>query len=113
MYLSAFNLSFPILHVPTAVAGPTIAIVNMATTCEPMSDDLFGPIIDGCRSNFDFTLLFEQTILSIPPSAILLLLAPARLAKLWRSQRKTFRTPLRTLKIVSTSMSHWNWSDIC
>jgi ATP-binding cassette subfamily C (CFTR/MRP) protein 1 len=77
----------------------------MSTTCEPMNDDLFGPIIQGCRSNFDFTLLFEQTILSIPPAAILLVLAPPRLVKLIRSRKKTLPNPIRSLKIVCTYMT--------
>ena len=78
---------------------------NMFSSCEPTNDDIFGPVIQGCRSNFDFTLLFEQTMLSMPPSAVLLLLAPPRIVKLLRSRRKTFPTPLRSLKIVSITLN--------
>lgn len=40
-------------------------------------DNSFGPIINhGCRAAFDFTLLFEQTILYVVPSALFLLTAP-------------------------------------
>lgn len=34
------------------------------------SDDNFGPVIHGYRDDFDFTLLFEDTILSIAPSIL-------------------------------------------
>jgi ATP-binding cassette subfamily C (CFTR/MRP) protein 1 len=72
----------------------------MASACD-INDNFFGPIIHGCRSNFDFTLLFEQAILSIPPAALLLLLTPPRLRQLLKSREKTFPTPIRTSKSVS------------
>ncbi|PYH48181.1 ABC transporter-like protein [Aspergillus saccharolyticus JOP 1030-1] len=54
------------------------------------NDDQFGPgITGGCRSNFDFTLLFEQSILSLLPSTILILVFPGRLAHLVRQDIKT------------------------
>ncbi|EAW08899.1 putative ABC transporter [Aspergillus clavatus NRRL 1] len=52
-------------------------------------DNAFGPVINhGCRAAFDFTLLFEQTILSIAPSALFLLLAPWNYVCLLRGPRK-------------------------
>lgn len=74
----------------------------MSTTCQPGSDDVFGPVVQGCRSNFDFTLLFEQTILSIGPAALLLLFAPPRLVTLLRSSKKTRAGKLRLSKSVSS-----------
>ncbi|RFU32078.1 hypothetical protein B7463_g4239, partial [Scytalidium lignicola] len=62
-------------------------------TCS-IQDNSFGPVIDGCRANFDFTLLFEQSIFSIGPAALLLLFAPPRFAKLLRSTKKTSRFSL-------------------
>ncbi|KUJ15876.1 putative multidrug resistance protein [Mollisia scopiformis] len=57
-----------------------------------VSDDALRPvIINACRSGFDFTLMFEQTILSILPSALLLLLMPFRLFVLYGENIKTIR----------------------
>lgn len=53
--------------------------------CSPRADDEFGPQVVACRQGFDFTLLFEQTILSAVPSAILLLASCAYVA--WRSRQ--------------------------
>lgn len=48
--------------------------------CPQAADRHFGPSIDArCRGGFDFTLTFEQSILSIAPSALLLLIVPFRL----------------------------------
>jgi hypothetical protein len=88
----------PRVFASTSTSVP-IRVSIMASTCD-MNDDLFGPIIHGCRSNFDFTLLFEQAILPIPPAALLLLLAPPRLVKLLRSRKKTLPTPVRSLTSV-------------
>jgi hypothetical protein len=89
----------------------------MVSTCHPANDDLFGPFIQGCRSNFDFTLLFEQSILSIPPAALLLVLAPPRLVRLIQSRRKTGPTPIRSIKSVSAIMKceiqFWRLLDSC
>ena len=65
------------------------------------NDHQFGPTLQGCHVDFDFTLLFEQSILLIPPSVILLLLAPIRLRRLLRSSTKTVPHPVRTAKTVS------------
>jgi hypothetical protein len=74
-------------------------------SCLPKSDDVFGPIVQGCRSNFDFTLLFEQTILSIGPAALLLIFAPPRVIRLLRSTKKTLSSRLRLYKTVLTFRS--------
>ncbi|RJE27115.1 ABC transporter transmembrane region [Aspergillus sclerotialis] len=58
--------------------------------CPYNADGRFGPSIDRhCRGGFDFTLTFEQSILSIAPSALLLLFAPLRLYWLSGSNLKT------------------------
>lgn len=57
------------------------------------NDNDFGPAVhggDGCRDDFDFTLLFENTILSILPSLLALLFATGRLFFL-RSKPKLLR----------------------
>jgi len=74
----------------------------MANTTMASIDDDFGPFfaLPG-RQNFDFTLLFEDTILSILPSSILLVVVPVRIAQLWHASRKVMRSSLQTIKIVS------------
>lgn len=64
-------------------------------------DDRFGPFLEvPGRATFDFTLLFEETVLSIAPSAILLLLIPPRILCLWKTPRKVISSYLQTAKIV-------------
>jgi hypothetical protein len=47
-------------------------------------DDSFGPHAGDCRGGFDFTLLFEESVLAIPVTALLLLAAPCRIFYLLR-----------------------------
>jgi hypothetical protein len=57
-----------------------------------VADNAFGPSINSaCRSGFDFTLTFEQSVLSILPSALLLLLTPLRLYVLYGENVKAVR----------------------
>ena len=50
--------------------------------CSPNADNAFGPLVDQLCRTFDFTLLFEQSILSIIPNALFLLLTPICLYRL-------------------------------
>jgi ATP-binding cassette subfamily C (CFTR/MRP) protein 1 len=64
-------------------------------------NDCFGPFFElPGRQTFDFTLLFEDTILSILPSSLLLAVVPVRIAQLWQASRKVTASHLRTIKIV-------------
>ncbi|CAK7208856.1 hypothetical protein SCUCBS95973_000253 [Sporothrix curviconia] len=47
------------------------------TGCGFAADTRFGPVVASCRRDFDFTLLFEDTILSIAPTATFAVLAIA------------------------------------
>ncbi|KAI5206442.1 putative ABC transporter [Aureobasidium subglaciale] len=67
--------------------------------CSPHA---FGPA--SCDGSFDFTLLFEQTILSIVPSAIFLCCLPVSLFKLHRAAPKFNASYTRTLKLVIASL---------
>jgi ATP-binding cassette subfamily C (CFTR/MRP) protein 1 len=49
----------------------------MRGQCARVDEDVFGPVIRGCLDGFDFTLLFEETILFVLPASFLLLLALA------------------------------------
>ncbi|KYK57377.1 ABC transporter [Drechmeria coniospora] len=58
----------------------------MATSCP---DDSFGPWAGStCRGGFDFTLLFEESILSILVSSLFLLVAPLSILRLVREPIK-------------------------
>ena len=68
-------------------------------------DNAFGPGVgDSCRGGFDFTLLFEQSILSIGPSALFLLFVPAKLFQLIRANVKTLPNRVFTIKAVGISI---------
>ncbi|RAK99259.1 P-loop containing nucleoside triphosphate hydrolase protein [Aspergillus ibericus CBS 121593] len=60
----------------------------MAASCSPAADNTFGPVFP-CPATFDFTLLFEQSILSIGPSALFLLLVAGRIWWLYPENIKT------------------------
>jgi hypothetical protein len=75
-------------------------------------DDSFGPFFDPYQGAFfDFTLLFEETILSIAPSVLLLLAVPLRILWLLRQSRKVKLGPLRSTKIVSLKFLQIKSSD--
>lgn len=60
--------------------------------CQPNADNAFGPLVDQLCRTFDFTLLFEQTILSVIPDALFILSAPICLYRL-RHAPKSFLQP--------------------
>ena len=72
------------------------------TNCPSSADDVFGPTVQGdCRQGFDFTLLFEQTVLSIPPAFLLIIFAPWRILRLSKASVKTQSSPIHSAKTVS------------
>jgi ATP-binding cassette, subfamily C (CFTR/MRP), member 1 len=77
--------------------------MNPSGICLHEADDRFGPRVYGCRDNFDFTLLFEQSILSLGPSALLLIFSLGRTLQLHRRKVKTVPSHLRIGKTVSTA----------
>ncbi|KAK1755881.1 ABC multidrug transporter [Echria macrotheca] len=56
---------------------------NSSLVC---NDGSFGPAVQGpaCRGGFDFTVLFEESVLSILPSACFLLVAPLQTARTFK-----------------------------
>jgi ATP-binding cassette, subfamily C (CFTR/MRP), member 1 len=73
----------------------------MANITLASGDHDFGPFFElpGGRT-FDSTLLFEDTLLSILPCSVFLVMVPIRIAQLWQASRKVTASPLRTVKIV-------------
>lgn len=65
------------------------------------SDAHFGPAYSGLSRNFDFTLLFEDTILSIAPATIFLIAAGTRTIWLNRKPNKVSPSFSRLMKLVS------------
>ncbi|OCK85970.1 putative multidrug resistance protein [Lepidopterella palustris CBS 459.81] len=78
---------------------------NIVSTCTLHADNVFGPVVaPPCRNGFDFTLLFEQSLLSIAPSSIFLLLVPLRLLWLYRSSITTLPHIVYTGKALAISL---------
>ena len=77
------------------------AVPRNVKDCSSGADNAFGPTVDGsCRDGFDFTLLFEQVMLSIIPSLLLILLAPPRLYTLYRASIKILVDSMHIAKLV-------------
>lgn len=55
------------------------------TSC--LNDDGFGPVVKGCRNDFDFTIKFELIIFSLIPSSIFVLIACRRCLQLYKRKR--------------------------
>ena len=71
------------------------------STCPPHADAAFGPAVDvDCRGGFDFTLLFEQSILTLIPAAFCALAFPFRIFYLFRRQTLTNASFARHAKLV-------------
>jgi hypothetical protein len=64
------------------------------------NDLTFGPIVEGCRNDFDFTLLFEQIFFAIVPTSMFLVLAVLRISLLSSKQRLVGGGWLLTTKFV-------------
>lgn len=78
-------------------------------SCTVQDDDFFGPIVaSSCRSGFDFTLLFEQAILSCGASVLFLLIVPLRI--IWLSGRTIVTSQSHQAllkKTVSADLCHY------
>ena len=58
----------------------------MPLSCPVTVQDEFGPVVNGCGSDFDFTLLFEESILFILPLCLSSVLAILELARRYHRQ---------------------------
>ena len=54
-----------------------------------------------CRGGFDFSLLFEESILQILPILLMLIIAPVRLWQLLHTRNKVVSSFLVFIKLVS------------
>ncbi|GBF62869.1 ABC transporter [Trichophyton mentagrophytes] len=70
--------------------------------CSIEVEDVFGPSVAGsCLGGFDFTLLFEESILTLPPLGIAVAWAIVRLLALRREPAKARRSWLVALKLAT------------
>ncbi len=74
---------------------------QIARACPAAADQAFGPAIRGCRSQFDFTLFFEETILTLLPCIVFMVLAVFRIIALLREAPVTKTDWAVTAKTVS------------
>lgn len=67
-------------------------------------DNSFGPFAGyQCRGGFDFTLLFEEAIFTIPLQCLLLIALPVRISKLLKAGSKVRSGFQRPAKAVCTT----------
>ena len=70
----------------------------MVLSC--VDDTSFGPAVQGCRADFDFTLKFEKIILSILPSAVFIALSVPRCILIARKVRVVDGATFKFIKLV-------------
>jgi ATP-binding cassette subfamily C (CFTR/MRP) protein 1 len=68
-------------------------------TCS--KDDTFGPTIQGCRDDFDFTIKFERIFFALVPGSIFILVFLTRILSLIRQRPIVNGTMLLSAKLVS------------
>lgn len=76
-------------------------LASLKVPCSVADEDLFGPVVNAsCRNGFDFTLLFEELILTLLPISLFLLAASVRICVLRRASEKVNRSWLYATKEV-------------
>jgi hypothetical protein len=90
------------LRARVAMASPLMVTRNGTGTDALNSDNAFGPA--SLTRDFDFTLTLEQSILSILPSALLILVGTIRLIQLFPRTSRTSPSIGHTLKTVSIGL---------
>ena len=71
----------------------------MFTSCP--GDDAFGPVIQGCRDAFDFTMFFERILLSILPNGVFLVISLFQIVALLRRGARGYGASSRLLAAKS------------
>lgn len=78
-------------------------VSNPKTQCQ-IIDNTLGPSAGECRGGFDFTLLFEEIILTVLPFVPLLFVVPLRILYLFKRSVKVTQSPLLPIKLVSLDL---------
>ncbi|KAM4067622.1 ABC transporter [Hirsutella rhossiliensis] len=68
------------------------------------NDESFGPVVNGCHRDFDFTILFEDIIFSILPSLIAILAASMKILRLRHQQRLVTAGRLQAVKLLALAV---------
>ncbi|KAI9826794.1 MAG: hypothetical protein M1819_007265 [Sarea resinae] len=76
-------------------------LLPRSASCTIAVEDSFGPQEKYCLGGFDFTLLFEETFLSIAPNGLFLIAALLRSFVLFKERTKVNREVLYWLKLVN------------
>ncbi|OAR02077.1 hypothetical protein LLEC1_06376, partial [Akanthomyces lecanii] len=66
-----------------------------------LNDDKFGPLVAGCRDDFDFTKTFEQLALSVIPNTLFIIIVATRIAKLAKTSPGTHAPRLLLVKTLA------------
>lgn len=80
-----------------------------ATGC--LNDDGFGPVVKGCRNDFDFTVKFELIIFSLVPSSLFVLAAFLRCLQLYKRKRIGDARFFLIAKLVSSCMQELSFHE--
>ena len=79
--------------------------IHSSISCPPSADNVFGPAVsEQCRGGFDFTLLFEQSVLSLAPSLLLLVCSLLRISQLFQATVKVLPSYLHLVKLSTISL---------
>lgn len=77
-----------------------VMVVHSGFLACQREDNSFRIPVRSCRDGFDFSLLFEETILGVLPLGLVLIIASYRLYQLFRKQRKVVTSWLLWAKLV-------------
>lgn len=70
------------------------------SSCGAPDDSSFGPAVASCHRAFDFTLLFEDLVFGIIPSAVFIVCAAPRFYYLCKSPVVVASSQLHRIKLV-------------
>lgn len=80
----------------------------MTTPCSIAVEDAWGPQVNGCGTDFDLTLLFQEVVLSIGPLGITICLAGYRIWQLFGREAIVASPLLCGFKLVSACLDCLN-----
>lgn len=98
---SLFRSSFQ--HLDRRKQVQTTRAQMASSACNFTLDNTFGPAVNTCRRKFDFTLYFEQLILTTIPATIFLAIFLPRLWYLHYQERKITKRSWANINSVSSS----------
>ncbi len=86
--------------------GSLIVMLDATPPCSVAHEDVFGPFVNAsCHHGFDFTLLFEETILTLLPLLLFLLAGALRIFSLCSTSEKVNRSWLYAAKEVRHTLT--------